>query len=109
MHLHSTLEGRAGGFRLRGAAWAANFLSFRGFLYLIPVGAGGDGRYRVVECEGQSLWNLLEALGDEVTSIVGAPVRRLDAHAIGNRRGARRSRRKREDGADEPGFAGTAH
>ena len=85
MHLHSTLNGRAGGFRLRGAAWEVNALSFRGFLYLIPS-RDGDGRHRVVDAEGKTMWKLLEALGEQVISIVDAPVERLDAHAVGARR-----------------------
>ena len=82
MHLHSTMNGRAGGFRLRGAAWEVNPLSFRGFLYLIP---SRDGDGRVVDAEGKTMWKLLEALGEQVISIVDAPVERLDAHAVGAR------------------------
>ena len=62
MRLHSTLEGRAGAFRLRGAAWETNALTFRGFLYLIPIRDAGDGRHRVAEGEGESVWKLLDAL-----------------------------------------------
>ena len=61
MHLHSTLNGRAGGFRLRGAAWEVNSLSFRGFLYLVPSRDAGDGRHQVVDAEGKSMWKLLES------------------------------------------------
>jgi hypothetical protein len=105
MHLHSTLDGRAGGFRLRGAVWAANPLSFRGFLYLIPVHGAGDGRYRVIEGEAESLWRLLEALGERVIPIVGAPVQRLDARAVVASGAVRRTRRGGETGRDASGPA----
>jgi len=95
MHLHSTLDGRAGEFRVRGAAWALNSLSFRGFLYLIPTRGGGDGQYRVVEAEGEDLWKLLAALSDQVTSITGAAVKRLDARAAGSERAQVRSANRR--------------
>jgi hypothetical protein len=93
MHLHSTLDGRAGEFRVRGAAWALNSLSFRGFLYLIPIRGGGDGKHRVVEAEGEDLWKLLAALSEQVTSITGAAVKRLDARAVGAERAHRTERR----------------
>src|SRR5262245_51421215 len=95
MHLHSTLDGRAGEFRVRGAAWAVNALSFRGFLYLIPIRGGGDGQYRVVEAEGEDLWKLLAMLSEQVTSITGAAVKRLDARAVGSERARRPDRRSR--------------
>jgi hypothetical protein len=91
MRLHSTLEGRAGAFRVRGAAWETNSLTFRGFLYLIPIRDAGDGRHRVVEAAGESVWKLLDALGEQVTSTVGAAVDRLDAHAVGPKRSLRRN------------------
>jgi hypothetical protein len=91
MRLHSTLEGRAGAFRVRGAAWESNSLTFRGFLYLIPSREAGDGRHRVVEAAGESVWKLLDALSEQVTSTVGAAVDRLDAHAVGPERPLRRS------------------
>jgi hypothetical protein len=56
MQLHSTLEGRAGPFRVRGAAWEINPLTFRGFLYLIPIRGGDGGRHGVVEAAGDSVW-----------------------------------------------------
>jgi hypothetical protein len=80
------LNGRAGAFRLRGAAWEVNSLSFRGFLYVVPIRDAGDGRYQVVDAEGKSMWKLLEALGEQVISIADAPVERLDAHAVGAKR-----------------------
>jgi len=91
MRLHSTLEGRAGAFRLRGAAWETNSLTFRGFLYLIPIRDADDGRHRVVEAAGESVWKLLDALGEQVTSTVGAAVDRLDAHAVAPQRSLRRN------------------
>jgi len=93
MHLHSTLDGRAGEFRVRGAAWAHNSLSFRGFLYVIPTRGGSDGQYRVVEADGEDLWKLLAALSEQVTSITGAAVKRLDARAVGPERARRPERR----------------
>jgi len=93
MHLHSTLDGRAGEFRVRGAAWALNSLSFRGFLYVIPTRGGGDGQYRVVEADGEDLWKLLAALSEQVTSITGAAVKRLDARVVGPERARRPERR----------------
>jgi len=84
MHLHSTLDGRAGKFRLRGAAWELDSLTFRGFLYLIPAGDGGNGRFRVVEAEGESLWELLGALGEQVSFTSEAILKRLDARAVGS-------------------------
>jgi len=93
MHLHSTLDGRAGEFRVRGAAWALNSLSFRGFLYVIPTRGGSDGQYRVVEADGEDLWKLLAALSEQVTSITGAAVKRLDARTVGPERARRPERR----------------
>jgi hypothetical protein len=90
MQLHSTLTGRAGEFRMRGAAWEINSLKFRGFLYLIPPRDEGDGRYRVVEAEGASVWNLLDALNAQVSSISGREVTRLDAHVVGTTTVAKR-------------------
>ena len=90
MHLHSTLTGRAGGWRIRGAVWEINSLKFRGFLYLIPPRDEDDGHHRVVEAEGASVWNLLDALSAQVSSIAEAPVARLDAHVIGATRLAKR-------------------
>lgn len=95
MRLHSTLEGRAGAFRIRGAAWETNFLNFRGFLYLIPIRDAGDGRHRVVEAAGESVWKLLDALSEQVASTTGAAVDRLDAHAVGLKRALRRSPSRR--------------
>lgn len=95
MHLHSTLEGRAGAFRLRGAAWSDNSLSFRGFVYLVPLQGSDGGRHRVVEGEGEGLWQLLESLGEQVISLVGAPVQRLDAHAVAMMHSADSGRRGR--------------
>ena len=89
MRLHSTLEGRAGAFRVRGAVWEVNPLTFRGFLYLIPTRGAGDGRHRVVEAAGESVWKLLDALGEQVTSTAGAAIDRLDAHAVGLKRSLR--------------------
>ena len=83
MQLHSTLTGRAGEFRMRGAAWEINSLKFRGFLYLIPQRDEGDGRYRVVEAEGASVWNLLDALSAQVSWVSGREVARLDAQVVG--------------------------
>jgi hypothetical protein len=74
MRLHSTLEGRAGAFRVRGAAWETNSLTFRGFLYVIPIRDVGDGRHRVVEAAGESVWKLLDALSEQVSSTAGAAV-----------------------------------
>jgi len=91
MQLHSTLEGRAGAFRIGGAAWETNSLTFRGFLYLIPIRDNGDGRHRVVEAAGESVWKLLDALSEQVTSTTGAAVDRLDAHAVGPKRSRRRN------------------
>ena len=82
MKLHSTLDGRAGEFRVRGAAWERNALGFRGFLYLIPARGGANGQHRVVEAEGESLWHLLDALSEQVTLISGAAVARLNARAV---------------------------
>jgi hypothetical protein len=82
MHLHSTLDGRAGEFHLRGAAWELDSRALRGFLYLIPVRRDGNGRYRVIEATGDSLWSLLDALSQEVSSITGSAVKRLDARAV---------------------------
>jgi hypothetical protein len=89
MQLHSTLEGRAGAFRLRGAAWEVNPLTFRGFLYLIPIRGGDGGRHRVVEAAGDSVWKLLDALSEQVTSAAGGTVERLDAHAVAAKRSLR--------------------
>ena len=99
MHLHSTLDGRAGEFRVRGAAWALNSLSFRGFLYVIPTRGGSDGQYRVVEADGEDLWKLLAALSEQVTSITGAAVKRLDARAVGPERARRPERGSANRGA----------
>jgi hypothetical protein len=99
MRLHSTLEGRAGAFRLRGAAWEINPLTFRGFLYLIPIRDAGDGRYHVVDAAGGSVWKLLEALGEQVTSTAGARVDRLDARAVGPK--TRSATATRRDGVRE--------
>jgi hypothetical protein len=107
MHLHSTLEGRAGAFRLRGAAWSDNSLSFRGFVYLVPLQGGGDGRHLVVEGEGESMWKLLEALGEQVIQLVGAPVQRLDAHAVARMPPASDGRRGRVARADVSGSVPT--
>jgi hypothetical protein len=82
MHLHSMLDGRAGQFRVRGAAWALDSRTLRGFLYLMPVRRDGNGQYRVVEAEGEDVWNLLDALSKQVSSISGAAVKRLDARAV---------------------------
>lgn len=82
MRLHSTLDGRAGQFRVRGAAWERDALAFRGFLYLIPARGGANGRHRVVEAEGQSLWHLLDALSEQVALNCGAAVARLNARAV---------------------------
>lgn len=82
MRLHSTLDGRAGEFRVRGAAWERDASGFRGFLYLIPARGGADGRHRVVEAEGESLWALLDALSAQVASISGATVKRLNARLV---------------------------
>lgn len=82
MHLHSILDGRAGQFRIRGAAWALDSRTLRGFLYLIPVRSDGNGQYSVVEAEGEDVWNLLDALSKRVSSISGASVKRLDARAV---------------------------
>jgi hypothetical protein len=82
VQLHSTLDGRAGEFRLRGAAWDINSATFRGFLYLVPAQGSGNGRYRVVEAEGEDLWNLLDALSEQVASVSGASVKRLYARAV---------------------------
>lgn len=90
MQLHSTLNGRAGEFRIRGAAWELNSLKFRGFLYLIPHHDDGDGRYRVVEAEGASVWNLLDALSAQVSWISGTEVARLDAQVVGSTSVAKR-------------------
>ena len=90
MQLHSTLNGRAGEFRIRGAAWELNSLKFRGFLYLIPPHDDGDGRYRVVEAEGASVWNLLDALSAQVSWISGTEVARLDAQVVGSTSAAKR-------------------
>jgi hypothetical protein len=99
MRLHSTLEGRAGAFRVRGAAWEVNPLTFRGFLYLIPIRDAGDGRYHVVDAAGGSVWKLLEALGEQVTSTAGARVDRLDARAVGPK--TRSATATRRDGVRE--------
>ena len=96
MQLHSTLNGRAGDFRVCGAAWQHDAQSFRGFLYLIPIRDCGDPRYLVVEAEGQSVWALLDRLSAEVGSIVGAPVRRLDAHDVVSAKTARRTARPKQ-------------
>jgi hypothetical protein len=90
MQLHSTLTGRAGELRMRGAVWEVNSLKFRGFLYLIPPRAEGDGRYRVVEAEGASVWNLLDALSAQVSWVAGRDVARLDAHVVGRAESAQR-------------------
>jgi hypothetical protein len=90
MHLHSTLTGRAGEYRIRGAVWEINSLKFRGFLYLIPPRYEDDGHHRVVEAEGASVWNLLDALSAQVNWISGTVVARLDAHAVGAARLAER-------------------
>lgn len=91
MNLHSTLDGRAGGFRVRGAAWERSALAFRGFLYLIPARGGANGRHRVVEAEADSLWSLLDALSEQVTLISRAPVARLNARVVvGPKKSARR-------------------
>jgi len=81
MRLHSTLDGRAGEFRIRGAAWERDGPAFRGFLYLIPRGEA-HGRHRVVEADGESLWNLLDALSEQVAALSGAAVARLNARAV---------------------------
>ena len=96
MQLHSTLDGRAGDFRIRGAAWELNSLKFRGFLYLIPPRNDGDGRHRVVEAEGASVWNLLDALSAQVSRIAGAEVARLDARVVGSTKPAQRPKSSRE-------------
>lgn len=95
MHLHSTLDGRLGRFRVRGAAWETiEPARYRGFLYLISV-RERDGRYLVVEAEGETMWKLLDALGAQASALSGAPVARLDAHRVGAERAARsRDRRK---------------
>jgi len=90
MQLHSTLDGRAGEFRIRGAVWELNSLKFRGFLYLIPPRDDGDGHYRVVETEGASVWNLLDALSAQVSWIAGADVARLDARVVGSTKSVQR-------------------
>lgn len=82
MHLHSTLDGRAGEYRVRGAAWELDSRALRGFLYLIPVRRSGNGQYRVVEAEGGDVWNLLDALREQVNAAAGATVKRLDARAV---------------------------
>ncbi len=84
MHLHSTLDGRAGKFRLRGAAWELDSQTFRGFLYLIPAGDGGNGRFRVIEGEGETLWELLNSLGEQANFACDTVVKRLDARAVGS-------------------------
>jgi hypothetical protein len=89
MRLHSTLEGRAGAFRVRGAAWETNSLTFRGFLYVIPIRDVGDGRHRVVEAAGESGWKLLDALSEQVSSPPGG--RRPAGRACG---GPKRSLRR---------------
>jgi hypothetical protein len=89
--LHSTLDGRAGEFRVRGAAWERDEPGFRGFLYLIPARGGADGRHRVVEADGETLWALLDALSEQVVWTTGAPVKRLNARIVaGSSRPARR-------------------
>jgi hypothetical protein len=100
MHLHSTLNGRAGAFRLRGAAWEVNSLSYRGFLYVVPARDAGDGRHQVVDGEGKNVWELLERLGEQVISIARAPVERLDAHAVAAKRPERSSPRESEAGGN---------
>jgi hypothetical protein len=90
MILSSNLDGRAAEFRIRGPAWELNSLTFREFLYLIPNGDRGNGRYRVIEAEGENLWELLTALGDQVSSACGVAVKRLDARAVGAPAGAER-------------------
>jgi hypothetical protein len=95
MQLHSTLAGRAGAFRLRGAAWQLKPLTFRGFLYLIPRRGGDGGRHQVVEAAGGSVWELLDGLSEQVISITGASVERLDAHAVSANRPLRVVGRRR--------------
>jgi hypothetical protein len=91
MQLHSKLKGRAGAFRVHGEAWERNPLSFTGFLHIVPIGDAGDGRHRVVEAEGETMWKLLEALCAQVVSTAGSPVQRLDAHAVAKTRSTRRT------------------
>ena len=79
MHLHSTLAGRAGTFRVRGAAWQLDALRYRGFLYLIPTRGDGNGAYQVVEATGHDVWSLLDALSEQITQVSGMAVQRLDA------------------------------
>jgi len=45
----------------------------------------------VVEAAGESVWKLLDALSEQVTSTTGAAVDRLDAHAVGPKRSRRRN------------------
>jgi hypothetical protein len=85
MRLHSTLEGRARGFRLRGAAWAVDEHAFRGFVYLIPLTRDGDPRYCIVEADGGDLWTLLTAIERQVATLCGASVARLDATLVQGR------------------------
>lgn len=87
MRLHSTLQGRVRGYRLRGAAWALEDHAFRGFVYLIPLQRGGDPRYRIVEARGPDLWTLLAGIERQVASLCGSAVARLDATLVDAGRG----------------------